>query len=293
MRARNDAPASPPAEAAHPISPHARAIAEAVAFAGVSIGLAGRQVLGDVGFSIPPGAFVGVLGPNGAGKTTLMRAILGLVPIGSGEIRVLGAPPRRGNRSIGYLPQSRGPMPASLTGIELLHASSGGHGWGWPLVRRAERQAVEAALAWVGAADLARRPIGELSGGERQRLFIAQTLIGEPELLLLDEPLAGLDPARQHAILRLVAKIARERNIAVLLSAHELNPLLPVIDTVLYLGNGQAAVGTVNEVVRPEVLRRIYGSPVDVIRASGRIFVTAESGPADGHLHADDERGAA
>jgi len=261
----------------------------ALAFDDVSITLGRRRILSGVSLAIEPGEFVGIMGPNGAGKTTMLRAALGLIPVSGGRISVLGAAPRRGNAAIGYVPQSRRvAAQIGITGTELLLSAHGGERWGLPLPSSDDRAAVAAALARVGATDLARRPVAELSGGERQRLFVAQALVGAPKLLLLDEPLISLDPAHQRAIVELVRAVSRELNAAVLFSAHEINPLLRVVDKVLYLGGGQAAIGTVDEVINEAVLSDLYRTEVRVIRAEGRIFVIAEDGSLDGHEHDHD-----
>ncbi|HEX4298128.1 MAG TPA: ABC transporter ATP-binding protein [Devosia sp.] len=261
----------------------------AIAFDSVTVALGGRRILADVSLAIEPGEFVGVLGPNGAGKTTMFRAILGLLPLAAGRIAVLGQAPRRGNPAIGYVPQSRrAAAQLNIVGTEFLLSAHRGERWGLPFASAADRAAVDAALERVGATALARRPLSELSGGERQRLFVAQALVGHPKLLLLDEPLISLDPAHQRAIVELVRDIARERNIAVLFSAHEVNPLLRAVDKVLYLGGGKAAIGTVDDVVNEAVLSELYRTSVRVIRAEGRIFVIAEDGALDGHEHDHD-----
>ena len=259
-----------------------------IIFDNAAVTLGRRRILSGVSFAMGPGEFVGVLGPNGAGKTTMFRAILGLVPLASGRIEVLGAAPRRGNAAIGYMPQSRRTAAQSgIIGSELLLSAHGGQRWGYPSASPADRKAVAEALERVGATDLAKRPVTELSGGERQRLFIAQALVGSPKLLLLDEPLISLDPAHQRSIIELVRDISRDLNVAVLFSAHEINPLLRAVDKVLYLGNGQAAIGPVDEVVTEPVLSALYGTAVRVIRAENRIFVIAEDGSLDGHDHHD------
>ncbi len=245
----------------------------AVAFDGVSLALGGRTILRDVAFGIREREFIGVLGANGAGKTTLMRAILGLVQPVAGTIRVLGAAPARGNPAIGYMPQTRNTAALRLSGRDFVAASAGGHRWGLPAPSRAERREVDWALDQVGATALARRPLPELSGGERQRLLLAQALLGRPKLMLLDEPLISLDPHRQQDIVALVRALQRSLGIAVLFSAHELNPLLHALDRVLYLGRGQAALGTVQDVITGPVLSRLYGTPIEVLHVGGRIFV--------------------
>lgn len=261
----------------------------AIACDRVTVAMGGRTVLSDVSLAIERGEFVGVLGPNGSGKTTLMRAILGLVRPRAGTIRVLDAAVRRGNPAIGYMPQVRPSLlHARIRGWDFVASVAGGHRWGLPWRNPAERKDVERALHLVGAQDLARHSIAELSGGERQRLLIAQALVGEPKLLLLDEPLISLDPHHQQAVIDMVRDIGRELRLTVLFSAHEINPLLGALDRVLYLGGTHAALGRVDEVITGPVLSRLYGSDIEVIRLHGRIFVMSSSGhdlEHDAHQH--------
>ncbi len=259
----------------------------AIELRNVCLILGGRSVLANISLDIPFGAFVGVLGPNGSGKTTLMRAILGLVPP-SGTIRVLGRPATRGNSAIGYMPQVRGAIPGlRLSGWDFVASAANGHRLGLPIPNKAERADIDRALALVGALDLASRPLAEMSGGERQRLLLAQALLGRPQLLLLDEPLINLDPHHQREVVEFVKALQLELGVTVLFSAHELNPLLNAIDQVLYLGHGQAALGTVDEVITGPVLSRLYGSDIDVVRLKGRIFVMSGSHDVerDAHRH--------
>ncbi|RDV03468.1 metal ABC transporter ATP-binding protein [Undibacter mobilis] len=253
-----------------------------------TIAIGGRAVLREVSFAIAPGEFIGVLGPNGAGKTTLMRAILGLLPPAGGVLRVFGALPARGNATIGYLPQLRTVLPdLRIRGLDYIASSLNGERWGLPSLTAADRNAIEQTLDAVGAADLARRPLSDMSGGERQRLLLAQALMGNPKLLLLDEPLISLDARHQEVVIEVVRKIARERGITVLFSAHELNQLLGAIDKVLYLGNGHAALGTVDEVVTAPVLSQLYDTEIEVVRAAGHIFVMSRGRDVerDAHMH--------
>jgi len=260
----------------------------AIALRDVRLTLGDRVVLDKITLDIAAGEFIGVLGPNGAGKTTLMRALLGLVPASQGTIKILGQPATRGNAAIGYVPQVRGTAAmARLSGRDFIASVVNGHRLGLPLTGRAGRREIERALDRVGARALARRPLAELSGGERQRLLLAQALIGNPRLLLLDEPLISLDPRHQAEVIDLVRSLQRELQITVLFSAHELNPLLGAIDRVLYLGSGQAALGTVDEVITGPVLSRLYGSDIEVVRLKGRIFVMSGGLDleGDGHRH--------
>jgi zinc/manganese transport system ATP-binding protein len=248
----------------------------AAVFSGVSLALGGRTILSGVDFALHAGEFVGLLGPNGAGKTTLLRAMLGLLRPASGSIRLFGQAPAQAARLIGYMPQTRSFAPASrLSGRDFVAAAARGQHWGLPILRRADHQDVARVLDLVHATALASRPLAELSGGERQRLLLAQALLGRPRILLLDEPLISLDPHRQHEVVDLVRRLQIELGLCVVFSAHELNPLLGALDRVLYLGGGQAALGTVEEVITGPVLSRLYATPIDVLHLHGRIFVMA------------------
>jgi zinc/manganese transport system ATP-binding protein len=265
---------------------HAHSPRPALELEHVSLELAGRTILSDVSLAIDEGEFVGVLGPNGAGKTTMMRAVLGLVPVANGAIRVGGLPVGRGNASIGYMPQIRSALASRrVLGRDFVAMAADGHRWGLPIADAATRHDVERVLYLVGAGTLAARPLSDLSGGERQRLLLAQCLLGKPQLLLLDEPLISLDPHHQRSVVELVRRVQRELHITVLFSAHELNPLLNAIDRVLYLGRGSAALGTVDEVITRPVLSRLYGSPIDVMRVNGRIFVMSGDVEIEKHDH--------
>ena len=255
----------------------------------VTLMLGARAVLADTSFAIRPGEFIGVLGPNGAGKTTLMRAILGLLPPAGGTLRVFGEAPQRGNPHIGYLPQVRTVLPdLRVRGLDFIAASLNGERWGLPHASRADRRMIDDTLALVGARALANRPISAMSGGERQRLLLAQALIGSPKLLLLDEPLISLDAHHQEVAIDVVRKISRERGITVLFSAHELNQLLGTLDRVLYLGNGRAVLGTVDEVITAPVLSKLYGTDIQVLRADGHIFVMSRGRDVEGSAHQHD-----
>jgi zinc/manganese transport system ATP-binding protein len=241
----------------------------------VDVWLSGRKILDEVGFAIAPGEFTALIGSNGAGKTTLMRVILGLQP-STGTVLIDGRPRSRRNSLIGYVPQKVLLDPElPLRARDLVALGLDGNRLGMPLPSRRRRAVVDQMLAAVDAMSFADARVGNLSGGEQQRVLIAHALIGRPRLLLLDEPLANLDIRSEQEVVELIARIAREQDVAVLISAHDMNPLLPVMDRIVYLANGRAVSGTVDEVVRSDVLTRLYGHQVDVLRVQGRIIVVA------------------
>jgi zinc/manganese transport system ATP-binding protein len=243
---------------------------------GVGVRLGGREILRDVSFTIRPGEFTGLIGPNGAGKTTLLRVILGLQDVTRGSVLIDGAPRAPRDASIGYVPQKLGIEPdMPLRVRDVVSLGIDGHRFGIRLPSRARRERVDEMLAAVGAQGYADARVGELSGGEQQRVMIAHALIGRPRLLLLDEPLANLDISSEQGIVSVLARLARAEGIAVLLSAHDMNPLMPVMDRIVYVAAGRVAVGTADEVVQPGVLSRLYGQHVDVIRVHGRVLVVA------------------
>ncbi|GCE49431.1 zinc/manganese transport system ATP-binding protein [Thermosporothrix hazakensis] len=246
----------------------------AIVLDNVSIELGGRSILRDMSMTINAGEFVVVLGPNGAGKSTLLKLLLGLIKPAGGTVRVLGQQPRTGNRAIGYAPQHRTlEVELALRARDLVGLGLDGHRWGigWPSKQRDAK--VNQALKEVDALRFAEAPVGQLSGGEQQRLLIAQALLSDPQLLLLDEPLSNLDIAHQQEIVSVVAEVSRARNVTVLLVAHDINPLLPVVDRVIYIANGQSMIGKPDEVITSEQLSRLYGVPVEVVHALDRIFV--------------------
>ncbi len=253
---------------------------------GVDVHLGNRQVLSDVSFTVGANDFTGLIGANGAGKTTLMRVILGLQPPSSGRVRISGREGRH-RSTIGYVPQKfvfDPDMP--LRARDLVALGIDAQRWGIALPSRSRRERVEAMLAAVNGLQFADTRIGRLSGGEQQRVLIAHALISEPTLLLLDEPLANLDPASTQEVVSLLAKIAAEQNIAVLISAHEMNPLLPVLDRIIYVAAGRAASGRTDEVVRADVLSKLYGDHVDVLHVHGRVLVVTGAGEGlDLHGH--------
>jgi zinc/manganese transport system ATP-binding protein len=261
--------------------------APALELSGITVKLGGRRILDKVSFTLAAGELTGLIGSNGAGKTTLLRVILGLLAPTEGTVTL---PESATGAGVGYVPQKFMLDPdMPLRGRDLVALGIDGHRLGLPRPSRARRERVQAMLAAVDAERFADARVGRLSGGEQQRILIAHALISRPKLLLLDEPLANLDLRSAREVVGLLARIAREQQIAVLISAHEMNALLPVMDRVVYLADGRAACGTADEVVRSDVLSRLYGHRVDVMRVRGRVIVVAgdsdDAEPTHPHHH--------
>ena len=249
---------------------------------GVSVSLSGRQILENVTFSLNAGEFTGLIGSNGAGKTTLFRVILGLQRPSAGRVLVGGQTTSGRRRSIGYVPQKALlDTDIPLRARDLVALGIDGHRFGMPFRSAKRTELVEEMLHAVDATHFADSRVGQLSGGEQQRVLIAHALISRPKLLLLDEPLANLDLRSGQEVIAQLARVANEQRVAVFLSAHEMNPLLPVMDRIVYLAGGRAASGTAEEVVRPDVLGKLYGHHVDVLHVHGRVLVIAGHGSGD------------
>jgi len=221
----------------------------------------------DANFAFGRGEFVAIIGPNGAGKTTLFRLLLGLQHPTSGSLRIFGAPPSRGNPQIGYVPQRHIiDSETNIECLEMVRLGLSGKKWGFNPFEHNDRDAAYASLKAVGAAELAHRPLGALSGGELQRIFLAEALVSKPDILLLDEPLSNLDLRRETELLHLVNEAVRSRGVTTLLIAHNINPLLPHLDKVMYIANGKVATGRPMEVLTSESLTALYGVEVEVLR---------------------------
>lgn len=234
----------------------------------------GHTIWSDGTFSVAAGSIVGVIGPNGSGKTTLLEMILGLLPVASGRLRVLGEAPAKGNPRIGYVPQNyTAAIGEAIRCRDLVGLGRSGTRWG--LGRRSgdDRARVDAALAAVSADGFADRRISQLSGGQQQRVAIAQALVGDPEILLLDEPLANLDVRNQHEIVELLETLRAERDVTILVVVHDLNPLLSILSGAIYLLDGHAHYGAIGDVVDSELLTHLYDTPIKVVRtAQGDLF---------------------
>ncbi|WP_395638240.1 metal ABC transporter ATP-binding protein [Pseudolysinimonas sp.] len=239
-----------------------------------ALGFGDRTLWRDLDLRIEPGEFLAVLGSNGSGKTSLLRTILGMQRLDAGEARLLGGPIRGGDRRIGYIPQQKILPPGTpLRGRDLVALGVDGHRFGIPVSRSADRARVAELISSVGADAYADRPVGLLSGGEQQRLRVAQALAGDPVLLLCDEPLLSLDLQNQRAVSELIDRRRREHDTAVVFVTHDVNPVLGLVDRVLYLAGGRFREGTPDEVLRSDVLTELYGTPVEVIRSGGRVIV--------------------
>lgn len=253
-----------------------------------ALSLGGRSLWSDLDLDVAPGEFLAVIGANGSGKTSLLRAILGQQRLDAGEVLIDGRPVRRGDRRIGYIPQQKIAGPGTpLRGRDLVMLGVNGHRFGPPFSRRAEHERVDALLDAVGAQRYADQPLGTLSGGEQQRLRVAQSLADDPQILLCDEPLMSLDLHHQRAVSELIDARRRGSGTAVVFVTHDVNPVLGMVDRVLYLAQGRFTVGTADEVLRTEVLTALYGTPVEVFRSAGRVVV---AGVPESVHHHDEER---
>ncbi len=259
---------------AHPTTAPSGPGAPALVLDGVSVVRGGRTVWSEGSLEVPAGSVVGVIGPNGAGKTTLFQLALGLLPAATGRIEVLGGPPRRGNRRIGYVPQNyTAALGEAVRARDLVSLGLTGGRFGLRRSTPDERARVDDALRRVGATGFATRRMSELSGGQQQRVAIAQAIVDDAELLLLDEPLANLDLRNQQEIVTLLGELRQERAVTIMVVAHDLNPLLPVLSDAVYLLDGHPHHAPIGEVVTEDLLTHLYGTRVRVVRtAQGDLF---------------------
>ncbi len=266
---------------------------EVVALSGARLAFGDRVLWDHLDLTVMAGEFIAVLGPNGTGKTSLLKVLLGQLPLSAGTALIDGRPVQAGSELIGYVPQHRAvDRGLSLRGCDLVQLGVDGHRWGIAPIRRADRSrrrdAVTRALDQVHATALADVPVGVMSGGELQRVRIAQALASDPVLLLCDEPLLNLDPANARLVAELIDR-RRNTGTAVLFVTHEVNPVLPYIDRVLYLVGGRFRIGTVAEVMTSETLSELYQADIQVIQVGDRYVVVGEhidhSGHTRGHSH--------
>lgn len=246
-----------------------------------------RTLWAGLDLDVARGEFLAILGPNGSGKTSLLRVLLGLQPLNAGTVRVAGHPPGQANQQVGYVPQQRAmDEQLLLRGVDLVGLGLDGHRWGVGLSHRRQRKRrVRSAIESVGATSYAFSPVNTLSGGEQQRLRVAQALVGEPSLLLCDEPLASLDPTHQGVVSELIDQHRRTCDTAVLFVTHEINPILPYVDRVVYLVDGQFRIGTPAEVMNSETLSQLYRMRIEVFEMDGQIHIAgARTGLGEGEL---------
>lgn len=250
------------------------AVAPAVSLRGVTARRGDRTIWAEGSFDIATGAVVGIIGPNGSGKSTLLELLLGLVEPAAGTIEVLGRTPHRGDGRIGYVPQDDDARAMEAVRCrELVAFGLDGGSWGWRRRSADERAAVDAALDAVGATAYADRRLTQVSGGQRQRVAIAQAVVGDPELLLLDEPLAGLDVRNQHEVATLLGRVSADRSMTTLVVTHDINPLLGVLTGAVYLLDGHPHYAPIGDVVDEHLLSHLYGTSIQVVRtAQGDLF---------------------
>ena len=245
-----------------------------IALDGVTVELGDRTIFNAVSFEVKKGEFVAILGPNGAGKTTLFKLLLGLLKPTKGVIKVLGAVPHRGDGNIGYAPQHRVlETDLALRARDVVGFGLDGNKWGIGLGSSKRDALIDAVLKEVDAYQFADAPVGHLSGGEQQRLLIAQALITDPKILLLDEPLSNLDINHAQEIIALLTEISKHRAVTIMLVSHDINPLLPAVNRVLYMAHGHSAMGAPDEIVTSATLSKLYDTNVEVIRSGGHVFV--------------------
>uniref|UniRef100_A0A7C4GFT8 Metal ABC transporter ATP-binding protein n=1 Tax=candidate division WOR-3 bacterium TaxID=2052148 RepID=A0A7C4GFT8_UNCW3 len=249
----------------------------AIRFEHVTVAFQRAVGIEDLSFELEPGEFLGIIGPNGSGKTTLLRTVLGLLRPVAGSVTVLGGRGRglvEVRRRIGYVPQRR-PIEPGFP-VSVLDAVMMGTYAGLGLLRRPgkrERELAHRALAAVGLGEAGDHVAGHLSGGQQQRLLLARALVQEPEVLLLDEPTAGVDVASRRQIVELVRRLHRERGLTTLYVTHDVNEIVPCVDKVMFLNRTLRAFGSCADVTSPKMLKELYGSTVVVVEREGRPYV--------------------
>ncbi|CAI3941741.1 ABC-type Mn2+/Zn2+ transport system [Commensalibacter communis] len=240
----------------------------------LDVRLGSRIILSRLNLEIKENQFIGIFGPNGSGKTTFMKALLGIIPCAESKIKILGNSPYKARKQIGYIPQYRDMESFQLTGREFIATSIRGHKWGLPFLTKQDLYHIDAVLDHVHAKELAGVPLSEMSGGQRQRLLLAQALLGNPQLIIMDEPFSNLDPKWVKIILSLLKELQERIGLTILLSTHDLNPLMKIMDQVICIGNQKAILGDVNQVMTSDVLTQLYGFPIEVVKTDRHLFVT-------------------
>jgi ABC-type Mn2+/Zn2+ transport system ATPase subunit len=242
----------------------------------LAAGYGGHPALEGISFAVAPGQMVGVVGPNGAGKSTLFKAILGLIPIVQGQVLLHDADAHDQRAMMGYLPQLddiERTFPVSVSDVVMMGRYPR-IGWG-RRPRVEDRTAVQEALARVELLDHTRSQVGKLSGGQLQRVLLARVLAQDPHLLLLDEPVSGVDTTTQHAIFGVLEELKQEGK-TVIVATHDLNCVIERFDQVLCLNKRLTGYGPTTEVFREDVLEATYGSHLMVVHVGDRRVVVAD-----------------
>jgi len=257
------------------VSPGEPDSAAALAFEDVSVVRGGKLIWSEGTFAVPAGGIVAIIGSNGSGKTSLLNVVLGLIPAASGHVRVLGQPAGEVNASIGYVPQNYASASGEAIRVcDAIMLGINGTRWGFSRPSHDDRARVVEILDAVGAGPFARRRLSELSGGQRQRVAIAEALVARPKILILDEPLAALDLRNQREIVELLDRLNKELGVTILVVAHDLNPLLSVLSSAIYLLDGHAHFDTLDGVVEETLLSHLYGTPIQVVRTpQGELYM--------------------
>ncbi|MCH5642332.1 MULTISPECIES: metal ABC transporter ATP-binding protein [unclassified Gordonia (in: high G+C Gram-positive bacteria)] len=238
----------------------------ALAFSDVSAVRGGRVIWSQATFEIPAGGIYAVIGTNGSGKTTLLQMILGLIP-SEGSLRVFGEAPGAERDRIGYVPQHYAEISGgAIRARDAVLLGLTGRRWAFSPTSASDRRRVDDALRAVNAESFADSRLASLSGGQRQRVAIAEALVSQPDMVILDEPLASLDLRSQHEIVSLLTKIQQEMSVTILVVAHDLNPFLPVLSGAIYLLDGHAHYAATDDVIDEDLLTHLYGTRVQVLR---------------------------
>lgn len=224
-----------------------------------------KPVLWDIDYDAPEGCLIGIVGPNGAGKSTLLKAVLQLVPLACGTVRIYGRPYHENRRLVGYVPQRESvDWDFPVSALDVVAMGRYGHlGWLRPM-NRANRQAAMQALERVGLADLARRQISQLSGGQQQRVFLARALAQDARVYLMDEPFASVDAATEKAIVQILLDLRRTGR-TVLVVHHDLQTVPEYFDHVVLLNTRIVAAGPTAEVFTSDNLRKTYGGRLTLL----------------------------
>ncbi len=250
-----------------------------VVFQNAGICRGGHRIWSQGNFEIQSGSITAIVGTNGAGKTTMIDAELGLLPLSEGSIEVLGRPAGQSNSQIGYVPQDyTDNINSAITAKQSVELGLTGTHFGFKRLSAGEKQRIKDALEFTGLKDKENYRLSELSGGLRQRAAIAQALVSNPKLLLLDEPMANLDLASQSSLIELLNRINSESGVTIQIVSHDLNLLLPILTGAVYLLDGHPHYSPISGVLDSKLLTHLYGTKVEVVTTpQGDMFVTPDN----------------